>query len=558
MKTGKKTLLIGLMAALALCASAEARKFIASGWEFQYVDVDGLLARADEMDKAPIDGCMLYVQTEGRDGKRIASREIMQSPKWDWADLEPLVPKYRQLTAHKAFRHSFLDCFRAAKKRILWTDDAAWSRVAHNVRLIAKLAKAGGFTGLVMDTEDYHKQRQYYRLDSDGLPYEELVALARKRGREIFSGVFKEFPDAKILSYWFLSWDGYANAEMPMEQARDIMNSRGNCLMQHFIDGIFDVLPPSATLIEGMEFAYSWRASKMQYYTTANHIRNSVAGLLSPENRAKYRSQMQTSFGVYLDGYSVKTNGMYYMEPVDGSRLRHLRNNHKQASDAADEFLWLWCEKGAWIERGLLEPAWKTWREYMPGLYATMLAVKDPAAMGLALRKRMEAGKLANVNANSACSAFVPGLVPKPYSTWQESAKKKFRQGKFGVDTTCGHGDTSSLVAEGVETGSFVLDVERHRPGDVVGVSFCSKGRHTSASVGWKRNGKWDWDIPRVLIPLSKTADADGWTQTDWCVIVPEGADGFGLTLGVCQDAGEKTWFDDIYVIPAKDLNEKQ
>ena len=229
MKTGKKTLLIGLMAtAAAFCASAEARKFIASGWEFQYVDVDGLLARADEMDKAPIDGCMLYVQTEGRDGKRIASREIMQSPKWDWADLEPLVPKYRQLTAHKAFRHSFLDCFRAAKKRIPWTDDAEWARVAHNVRLIAKLAKAGGFTGLVMDTEDYHKQRQYYRLDSDGLPYEELVVLARKRGREIFSGVFKEFPDAKILSYWFLSWDGYANAEMPMEQARDIMNSRGN------------------------------------------------------------------------------------------------------------------------------------------------------------------------------------------------------------------------------------------------------------------------------------------------------------------------------------------
>ena len=49
-------------------------------------------------------------------------------------------------------------------------------------------------------------------------------------------------------------------------------------------------------------------------------------------------------------------------------------------------------------------------------------------------------------------------------------------------------------------------------------------------------------------------ADADGWTQTDWCVIVPDGADGFGLKFDVRQNAGEKAWFDDVSVVSIGNL----
>ena len=122
--------------------------------------------------------------------------------------------------------------------------------------------------------------------------------------------------------------------------------------------------------------------------------------------------------------------------------------------------------------------------------------------------------------------------------------------GVFGSDLTCGHGDKCSLVAQGVQRGCFTFSVRDRRPGEIVGISFCSKGRHVSATVGWKRDGKWDWTIPTVTIPIASETDADGWTQTDWAVTVPDDADGFALMLGVGQDAGEKCWFDDVMVIP--------
>ena len=116
----------------------------------------------------------------------------------------------------------------------------------------------------------------------------------------------------------------------------------------------------------------------------------------------------------------------------------------------------------------------------------------------------------------------------------------KFRQGAFGVDIGFGHGDQTSLVAEGVGNGCFVCNVGKRRPGELVGISFCSKG-NALVRIGWRNGGNWDWRIPTVFVPVTGKADAEGWIRTDWCVTVPDGADGFGLMLGVRQCAGEKT-----------------
>ena len=97
---------------------------------------------------------------------------------------------------HKSFAYSFLDGYRAPKKRVAWNDDAAWDKIAHNIRILAKFAKDAGFVGLRIDPEDYHRQQQYRLIDSDGMSYEKAAELARSRGRQLFSGVFAVFPDA--------------------------------------------------------------------------------------------------------------------------------------------------------------------------------------------------------------------------------------------------------------------------------------------------------------------------------------------------------------------------
>ena len=541
-----------LMFAVALCTSvvlAGANKFIAAGWEFNDAGVDTLLERVDEMDKTPIDGCVVYLYAKRRDGGVICTRTggIFGDAVWDYAEIEPLVPKFRQLLTHKSFRHSFLDGYRAPKKRIAWNDDHAWAKIAHNLRVLAKFAKACGFVGFRIDPEDYQKQCQYVRIDADGMPYEELSALVRRRGRELFSSVFEEFPDIKILSYFLLSMGYTYMGEVDGRNLQDFMLCAGFDLWPHFVDGIFDVLPPSATLIEGNESAYSYRAEKMKYLWCVNHVKNSLSGLLSPENRAKYRMQVQNSFGVYLDGYSTITNYNkygYYMEPIDGSRTRHLAINLKQAVEAADEYIWFWGEKSCWTSRTR-----KTWKDYLPELYETLLAAKAPAELGRMLRLRMEAGELANLVSNSTCRATAADKVPETYWTWQEPLKSGYRQGVFGTDLALGHGDGSSLVAEGVGSGCFVCNVGKLRPGEIVGVSFCSKGK-ALVRIGWRKGAGWDWSIRSVLVPITGMPDADGWIRTDWCVTIPDGADGFGLQLGVRQLAGEKTWFDDIMAIP--------
>ena len=123
-----------------LVASAEATKFIASGWEFHQADADTLLARADEMDATPIDGCMLPFWAKDKNGGKITSRYILQQPKWDYSDLESVIPSYRKLLSRKAYRSSFLTVFgfHGMKKRVAWTDDETWGRVAHNMRLAAR------------------------------------------------------------------------------------------------------------------------------------------------------------------------------------------------------------------------------------------------------------------------------------------------------------------------------------------------------------------------------------------------------------------------------------
>lgn len=542
-----------LAAAVVGTASGRADKYVAAGWEFAGAGVDALLQKADAFDKTALDGCVLYVEAKGTDGRHLTSRNLIHQRAWTDADLAPDIPKYRQLLAHRAFRNSFLNSYRAPTNRVAWTDDASWARIANNMRVVAKFAKACGFIGLQMDPEDYHKQNQYLRLESDGRDYESLAKLARQRGREIFRGVFEEFPDAKILSYWLLSMGNTYVGDVHGKHLRDMMFRNATDLWPHFVEGILDVLPPTATLIDGIETAYDWRASKAQYYAGALTVHDSLAQLVSPENREKYRRQVQNSFGVYLDGYSTVTNGGWYMEPVNGSRLNHLRANLKQATDAADEFIWFWGEHGSWTgaSNKILS---ETWEAKMPGLDAALLLIKNPSELGHRLRVRMEAGELKALNENVACVGTDPSKVPAPYDQWSEHPKYHLRPGVFGCDLTQGDGDSFSLVAEGCQRGCFTVGSgkERFMPGEVFGLSFSAKGRHVSVTIGWKKEGQWDWKIPRMLVPVNSKTGPDRWARTDWSFVIPDGADGFGVMLNVGQDAGEKCWYDNIAVIPAK------
>ena len=62
-------------------------------------------------------------------------------------------------------------------------------------------------------------------------------------------------------------------------------------------------VPPEMILVDGCEHGY-YMDSAEAYLRAANEMRSwngACARLVSPENRAKYRQQVQAGFGFYLD-----------------------------------------------------------------------------------------------------------------------------------------------------------------------------------------------------------------------------------------------------------------
>jgi hypothetical protein len=530
-----------------LDAEARAKKFVGFAWEFSRMSVTNLVDYVDELDKTPLDGIGVYLNECSADGKRTSTHNIMHEA-WRRDALEPLVPVAQELTRHKSMRESFIGTFRAPfRKRIEWNDDEGWARIASNMTMAAWFAKAGGFRGISMDPEDYHYAGQFVRRGGDA-PYEELVRLARQRGREVFAGVFKQYPDIRILSFWFLSMEHvYLNADNPAKVMRDRAD-----LWPAFVNGIFDVMPHTARIIDGCEHSYRYESSKGDFYQAADAVRRRLGALVLQENKHKYRDLVGVSFGIYLDMFTNGKDASWYFGPVDGSRLRHFELNLNQAADAADEYIWFWGEKFCWADwrgKGPVDNRkinQKTWNNAVPGLEDVILAVKSPSEHSVRRMAALSAaGKGRPVNANSECVS-VNGAVPAPYSPWQQ---KKNRQGRLYGDDTCGEGDNFSLAAVGVENGAFSMSVPGAVvPGDRWLVNVSKKGEGATASLCWKRDGKWDWNILSPVQVVFSNPDAEGWQKGSAVVRVPEGANGAGLILSVRQHENEKCNFDNVAI----------
>ena len=548
-------------AAVACVASAGAqsaaaeKKIVAFGWEFgQVTTISNLLLYADRFDQTPLDGVgFMLSEIPCADGLLLSTRHIMHDRPWKYSEVSHLVPQLRKLTAHRSMRECFIGSLRSPTNRIDWTDDAAWARIANNLAVTARLAKEGGLRGLSIDHEDYFRQEQYFR-QSGEMPFDALSALVRRRGRELFAGVFREYPDVTLIAFWLFSQDSsYFGSRDPAAAAK----SKGD-LWPSLMNGIFDAMPPSAIFIDGDERSYRYEADEGDFIRAVHQQRDGALGLVAPENRAKFLSQMRPGASVYLDMYVNATNSIWYRGPVDGSRLSHFERNLHGALQAAGAYVWFWGQAHTWMpywERGIRLRGYiqkTTWEECLPGLNDTIRSLRDPEGWGAARLAALKASGAKPLNPNPECADLKPGKIPPPYSTWQDTFKRR-TNGVFRLDTTFGEGDTSSLCAVGVPYGSFVFPVRDLKPGEWVAVEVSAKGDNVTAGIGWQLKGKWCKRLPGASVPLLE--EVNGWKHGRAFARVPVGADGFGCTLAVRQKDGEKSWFDNIRVYRIKTLD---
>lgn len=536
-------------AAAAVCllggaAGAAEKRLIAHSWDLLAVRPADVARNVEAWSQIPLDGVSLAVTKDAPDGTPIGYGSVMNDPAWERAWFAEDVQTLRQC-ASRTLSHNFLTTFWAPRKRLAWDDDAAWDRFAHNIGVVAWLAKEGRAKGILVDPEDYPGTRQYFRVAGDA-PYEATAALARQRGAQVMRSIAAEYPDVTLLSFWMLSlqpqYYGDADPRAAAAEAGDLWPA--------FLNGLLDVLPPGARLVDGDEHAYRYEAAKKDFYLAAWRAQNRALALVEPANRTKYQTQVLAGFGLYLDMYVNPTNSPWYFGEQDGSRLNHLRDNVAQALDAAQEYVWVYGEKQDWIKwEGTSRGKNPTWEERLSGFLSTLERVRNPREWALrAVARQRAAGTLTNLVANGACApamaagsdAFRKRETPPGWWCWRHEKK---RPGVFGTETQKGCGDGFSLCAEGVEDGCFGTSVPA-APGREYAVAVAGQGAAPSVKVGWKRGGRWDWSIPGVPLRLGAPG-TEGWRRAFGVVRVPEGVDELVLLLGVLQAPGERTWFDD-------------
>ena len=506
----------------------ERKKVVAFGWEWGVMSPARLLEYADQIDATGIDGVSLYISAKDANGNSIRSSSIIDGNEFTDEALADQVDVLRKATAHKGLRESFIRTLGAPKVRVDWKDDAHWAKVARSMGALAKFARETGVRGFIVDPEDYHKQNQFEARPDDE-PYDLLAPLARKRAREIFSAVFREYPDIVVLGYWLFSWHPqHVSSENPMASAR----SKGD-LWPAFINGILDVLPPRAKLVDGDEWSYDAKASKNEFMISAAAQRNAVLGLVAPENRAKFRAQAMPGFGLYLDSYVMgptNKNGKanhYYFGPDNGSRRGHFERNLSEALDSAGEYVWLWCEKKTWVKWGEdVKMGWgvdrQTWEECLPGLTHTLRACADPAAfLAKDCRELVAAGKIVNIATNDYVAASRHALY-----------------GKHDKDDDREKGP-----------GYFHVEDPTARPGEHYVVAASGTGEGLEAIAYWqqrKGGGWWRWRIPGHGLAFKK--GEDGRYRAKALVRVPEGADCIAIQFRLHPPKGKECEFDKIFV----------
>ena len=519
---------------------------LASGWDLLHVTTADVHRNRAKFAATGVDGAIIRLFGR-KNGKSYDGSYPIVEQEWTDEEFAETRRLLSEITTCEGLRESFAMQLWTPGKRIAWTDDAAWKRLAANVAVLARTARAGGLKGFVIDHEDYSHSGQFaWRSGDPG--QKDLLPLVRRRGKEVFGALYKAFPDAYVMAYYLFSEPRDAVSTVyPM--AVDL--ARGD-LWTTFLNGLLDVAPRGAHILDGCEnYCYGANAEMDEFRIKAERVRHDHAQLVSPSNRAKYAETLSVAFGQYLDIYAQakEGKGKPWFQPLDGSPVKRFAIHFAGAMHVSDEYVWVYGEKGSWIDwdekRGDAALSSPTWETQLPGL-ADMFR----AAKGEPVSVRICDEGLENRAWNSDCDP-VPGQ-DLPFGTWTD---QKGVPNPFAYEPKLGASKPGCLKLTGY--GLFACDAAGLKPGERIVIKVKARGPSAAVCVIWSSKGERQWGVPYVNIgPLSKMDD-DHWTELSAVAEVPDIAgaglppiDGVNIQLqGPYATPEHPVYYDDICVL---------
>jgi hypothetical protein len=328
-------------------------------------------------------------------------------------------------------------------------------------------------------------------------------------------------------------------------------------LLPAFVDGWLDVIPPKMALIDGCESAYRYN-SPLEFLQSALLIKGDAQSLVSPENRAKYRAQVQVSFGIYLDAYVNPATSPWHIDAGTTPMVDKLRQNVTQALKSADQYVWIYGEKHSWWPTPRTDIN-TTWESVLPGVDTALRFSADPDGYALTrLAALREAGKLVELTRNGdfgsdktkdsagAEVVYREGAPPAGWGKWEATDS-----GSFTWDKAVGNKVPGSAKAVKVGNGCFIQEILPVQPGEryYVSGSYRLQGQGSAwIRVRWQTaDNKWTQEqLDKLLYGRGKAGE---WVPLGGVAEVPPGAGKLIILLGVGGQPSDQdaAWFDDVH-----------
>jgi hypothetical protein len=536
------------------------KKLIEAGWDKP--DTARLRANLKQMENTPFDGVIIGVTGTDDAGKTVQARPAFSNVPWKREWFQSSIDDLKTIRSTK-LTDNFIQVG-ANPGDVDWFDDAAWQQVVDHWRIAAWIAKEGGLKGILFDPEPY--QKPFFQFNYQSQPQREKYTLAqyqekaRQRGREVMRAIVSQAPDMVLYTFFMNSVNA---AAMQSSNPQVALATLSYNLYPAFINGWLDEAPPNMTFVDGCESAYRYN-SQREYLQAANDMRNTVLGLVAPENRRKYLAQVQASFGVYLDAYINPPTSPWYIDPEGDEVVQRLQTNTNYALRAANEYVWVYGEKYRWWPTPNGSVNEQSWDEKLPGTSRALMAAAHPQRLvKMAFEDLDKSGTATNLIQNGDFSGAATMKTPEDktapadwktpaniphWSTWQLSTS----QGTFRWDNSTNHsGDKNSGAAQisGVENGCFIQHLAV-KPGETYAVRAWVKQK--GEVPGWIRvrwqtpDNKWTQESQDILMMPASKENAAGWREIAGLATVPEGVGRMVILLSASsQRQDDSVWFDD-------------
>jgi hypothetical protein len=352
--------------------STKPKKLILAQWNSQTPAPALLKKQLEEMEKvAPVDGIVIRVELKAPP-PNISPHPMemaFENRKWDEKWFDPTISDLKSLR-FKRFTDNFL-YLGANPGTADWFDDREWRAIEDHWRIAAEIVKKAKLKGIAFDPESdrpYHQFEYPSQPQHDRHSFDEYCQKVRQRGREVMKVLAKTDPDLTLFCY-FMNSQNVAVVEGPSPLAHLTKASFG--LYPAFIDGWLDSLPKTMTLVDGSECSYLYN-DDLSFYRQAIAIKREGSRLVSPENHAKYASQVQVGFGFYLDAYLSKAGAKWHVDSMGEPVAERLKRNLETALKASDEYVWIYGERGRWWPSARKDKVFQKWTDRIPGLDKTM------------------------------------------------------------------------------------------------------------------------------------------------------------------------------------------